>query len=146
MPDISEAHAFFIDVLGCRHLFTIKDYASSGQWLKIHLNVSPPASIQELRYYSLAGGPLFEVFEYDAPGSNTLPPKNSDIGGHHIALYTDDIDASVATLRAHGIRVLGDPTTSRGPTLGQRWVYFLSPWGMQFELVTYPDGRAFEKS
>ena len=28
-------------------------------------------------------------------------------------------------------------------SLGQRWVYFLSPWGMQFELVSYPHGKAF---
>jgi glyoxylase I family protein len=24
-------------------------------------------------------------------------------------------------------------------------VYFLSPWGMQFELVSYPHGKAFDK-
>ena len=28
---------------------------------------------------------------------------------------------------------------------GQRWVYFLSPWGMQFELVSYPGGKAFDR-
>ena len=38
----------------------------------------------------------------------------------------------------------GDPTTSRGPSEGQRWVYFLAPWGMQFELVSYPHGKAFD--
>jgi glyoxylase I family protein len=58
-------------------------------------------------------------------------------------LYVDDLDAAVAHLRQHGITVLGEPTASRGPHEGQRWVYFLSPWGMQFELVSYPHGRAF---
>src|SRR5680860_1399807 len=29
---------------------------------------------------------------------------------------------------------------------GQRWVYFLSPWGMQFELVSYPHGKAFNRN
>jgi glyoxylase I family protein len=24
-------------------------------------------------------------------------------------------------------------------------VYFLAPWGMQFELVSYPDGKAFDR-
>jgi glyoxylase I family protein len=24
-------------------------------------------------------------------------------------------------------------------------VYFLSPWGMQFELVSFPNGKAYEK-
>ena len=40
--------------------------------------------------------------------------------------------------------VLGEPTASRGPSEGQRWVYFLAPWGMQFELVSYPHGKAFD--
>ncbi len=29
--------------------------------------------------------------------------------------------------------------------MGSRWVYFLAPWGMQFELVSYPDGKAFDR-
>jgi hypothetical protein len=41
--------------------------------------------------------------------------------------------------------VLGEPTASKGPSEGQRWVYFLSPWGMQFELVSYPNGKAFDR-
>ena len=39
---------------------------------------------------------------------------------------------------------MGDPTASRGPSEGQRWVYFRAPWGMQFELVSFPDGKAYE--
>jgi hypothetical protein len=27
-----------------------------------------------------------------------------------------------------------------GPSRGPTWVYFLSPWGMQLELVSYPVG------
>ena len=40
---------------------------------------------------------------------------------------------------------LGDPTTmTEGPSAGETWVYFLAPWGMQLELVSYPDGKAYE--
>ena len=67
-----------------------------------------------------------------------MPPRNSDVGGHHVALYVDDLDAAVAYLREQGVRVLGEPTASRGAHEGQRWVYFLAPWGMQFELVQLP--------
>ena len=55
------------------------------------------------------------------------------------------MDAAVGYLRRRGVTVLGEPTASKGPNLGQRWVYFLAPWGMQFELVSYPEGRAFER-
>ena len=40
--------------------------------------------------------------------------------------------------------MLGEPTASRNASEGQRWVYFLSPWGMQFELVSFPNGKAYE--
>jgi hypothetical protein len=40
--------------------------------------------------------------------------------------------------------VLGEPVTSSSASAGQRWIYFLSPWGMQFELVSYPGGKAFD--
>ena len=93
--------------------------------------------------FRLGGQAILEVFHYTAPDQRTEPPRNSDIGGHHVALYVDDLDAAVAHLRGHGVTVLGEPTASRGPHEGQRWVYFLAPWGMQFELVSYPHGRAF---
>jgi glyoxylase I family protein len=57
----------------------------------------------------------------------------------------DDLDAAVAYLKENNIRVLGEPTKSSNASLGQTWVYFLSPWGMQFELVSYPNGKDYEK-
>jgi catechol 2,3-dioxygenase-like lactoylglutathione lyase family enzyme len=86
------------------------------------------------------------VFQYSAPDQNRVPPRNSDIGGHHVALYVEDLDVALAHLHAHGVTVLGEPTVSRGPSEGQRWVYFFAPWGMQFELVSYPGGKAFDRA
>jgi catechol 2,3-dioxygenase-like lactoylglutathione lyase family enzyme len=88
---------------------------------------------------------VFEVFEYAAPDQRSTPPRNSDVGGHHVALYVDDLDAAVAHLKSRGVTMLGEPTVSKGPSEGQRWVYFLAPWGMQFELVSYPGGKAFDR-
>ncbi len=56
----------------------------------------------------------------------------------------DDLDEAVAHLRGKGVRFLDGPTASRGPSEGQRWIYFFAPWGMQFELVSFPDGKAYE--
>ncbi len=94
-------------------------------------------------FFRVGDQAIFEVFQYDAPDQNPTPPRNSDVGGHHVALYVDDLDAAVAYLRERGVRVLGAPTASTGAHEGQRWVYFLAPWGMQFELVSYPHGKAF---
>ncbi|WP_335934865.1 VOC family protein [Streptomyces sp. PTD5-9] len=146
VPDLDEAKVFLVDVLGCEYLYSLGPYRDDeGEWMADHLGVHPRAVMRQLHFFRCGGQAVFEVFEYAAPDQKTAPPRNSDIGGHHVALYVDDLDAAVAHLRSHGVRVLGEPTTSRGPSEGQRWVYFLAPWGMQFELVSYPGGKAFDR-
>ncbi len=144
VPDLEQAHDFLIDVLGCTYLYSLgpfKDDDSDG--MRERLNVDPRTVMRELRFYDCGGKAVFEVFAYEALDRALAPPLNSDVGGHHVALYVDDLDVAVDYLRAAGVRVLGDPTSSKGASLGQRWVYFLAPWGMQFELVSYPEGKAF---
>ncbi|MGD8169459.1 VOC family protein [Herbiconiux sp. P16] len=146
VPDLDEAHRFFVDVIGCDYVYTLPAMRrdDGDDWMREHLNVDPRTVVNEIRFYRCGFGPNFEVFEYAPTPSQKPQPLNSDIGGHHIAFYVDDLDAAVDYLRAAGIRVLGDPTASRNASEGQRWVYFLSPWGMQFELVNYPSGKAYE--
>lgn len=145
VPDLDVAHAFMTDVLGCEYLYTLGPYQDNGTWMRDHLGVEPDTVMRRLHFYRLGGAAVFEVFQYDAADQTTAPPRNSDVGGHHVALYVDDLDAAVAYLRARGVDVMGDPTQSRGPSEGQRWVYFRAPWGMQFELVSYPGGKAFDR-
>ena len=113
--------------------------------MSAHMNVDNRTVMRELRFFRYGGQAVFEVFQYEAPDQTMVAPRNSDVGGHHVALYVDDLDAVVTYLRAQGVRVLGEPTASSGASEGQRWVYFLSPWGMQFELVSYPNGKAFDR-
>ena len=99
------------------------------------------------RNFRCRNGANFEVFEYDAAAQRTEPPRNSDVGGHHVALYVDDLDAAIAHLRSHGVRLLGEPVHRlEGPNGGRSWIYFLAPWGMQFELVSYPRGMGYERT
>ena len=144
VPDLQEAREFFVDVLGCEYMYTLGPYQDSGSWMSEHLNVADDTVMRQLHFFRLGGAAIFEVFEYEATDQRREPPRNSDVGGHHVALYVEDLDAAVADLRRRGLTVLGEPTASKGPSLGQRWVYFLSPWGMQLELVSYPNGKAFD--
>ena len=67
------------------------------------------------------------------------------MGGHHIAFYVDDIEAAVAHLKSHGVTVQGEINRiADGPAAGSAWVYFLAPWGLQLELVSYPNGKGYE--
>lgn len=143
VPDIGEATSFLVDVLGFEYLYTLGPLTDDGDWMRTHLNVHPRAVAKHIRFFRCAGAPVLEVFEYEVPDQRRHMPRNSDLGGHHIALYVQDIDAAVRYLRDRRVRVLGTPTASHGPHLGQRWVYFMAPWGAQFELVSYPRGRAW---
>jgi catechol 2,3-dioxygenase-like lactoylglutathione lyase family enzyme len=142
VPDLEAAGAFLVDVLGCEYLYSLGPFVHDDDWMSEHLAVHPRATMRN-RFFRCGSQAIFEVFEYDAPDQDRVPPRNSDVGGHHVALYVDDLDAAVAYLREQGVRVLGEPTASSGAHEGQRWVYFLAPWGMQFELVSYPEGKAF---
>lgn len=144
VPDLDEAHAFLTDVLGCEQVYTLGPKQSGDDWMRTHLGVHPRTVIREIRFYRLGRGANFEVFLYESADGQNPQPRNSDIGGYHIAFYVDDLDEAVAYLRSHGVEVMGDPTASRQGAEGQRWIYFRSPWGLQFELVSYPGGKAYE--
>lgn len=144
VPDLAEADDFFVRVLGCQRVYSLGPFARDD-WMLEHLNVHPRTVMRQLHFYRCGFGSNFEIFEYDAADGQRPQPRNSDLGGHHLAFYVDDLDAAVAYLRGEGVRVLGEPTVSANASTGQRWVYFLSPWGMQFELVSYPDGKAYER-
>ena len=146
VPDLDEAVMFFVEVLGCEAFFELPPFRSDGDWMQTHLNVHPKAVVKRVKYLRCGYGSNFELFEYESPDQNCTPPKNSDVGGHHLAFYVDDIDAAVSYLKSQRVRVLGEPTTrTSGPNAGLTWVYFLAPWGMQLELVSYPAGKGYEK-
>lgn len=146
VPDLDQAVTFFQDVIGCEPFYPLGPFADGeGTWMQDHLNVDPRAEIPAMRLMRCGHGNNLEIFQYSAPEQNKVVPKNSDIGGHHIAFYVDDMTAAVDYLHGNNVKVLGDPTTmTGGPSAGETWVYFLTPWGMQLELVSYPDGKAYE--
>lgn len=146
VPDLDEAVRFFVDVIGCEPFYDLGPFQSDGDWMATHLNVHPRAVMRRLKFLRCRNGSNFEIFEYESADQNRTQPRNSDVGGHHLAFYVDDMAAALEHLRRHGVRILGEPTVREtGPSGGQSWVYFLSPWGMQFELVSYPNGKAYER-
>jgi catechol 2,3-dioxygenase-like lactoylglutathione lyase family enzyme len=147
VPDLDEAVNFFVNVLGAELLYQtgpVED--KTGDWMSRKLGVHPRASayVAMLRL-----GPVtnLELFEYHTPDQNRFMPKNSDYGGHHLAFYVEDVDAAADYLRAQpGVEVLGEPETIKeGPIAGNRWVYFLTPWGMQMEVLCMPPGTPYEQ-
>ena len=99
-----------------------------------------------MRMLRCGHGSNIELFEYESPDKKYEQPRNTDIGGHHIAFYIDDIHAAVAHLKKHNIQICGEPKLMQNNAEGgEWWCYFVSPRGMQFELVSYPNGKDYEK-
>ncbi len=145
VPDVDEAVAFFCGVLGCEEFYNLGTFShDDSDWMTQHLNVHPRSQINNMRMIR-CGHANVELFEYEAPDKRREIPQNSDNGGHHFAFYVDDIFAAVDYLKSRGIKVLGEPTLNGGAEEGEYWCYFLSPWGMQLELVSYPEGRGYER-
>ncbi len=147
VPDMAAASRFFVDVIGCTQVFSIGPFSAEDDWMQAQLGVPPRAVLRHLRMFRCKNGPSFELFEYDSADANKVPPPNQDSGATHLGFYVADMGEAVAYLRAQGIRIQGEPVTmDSGPTAGLSWVYFLSPWGMQLELVSYPKGLAVENA
>lgn len=149
VPDLGAAIAFFVEVIGADFIYdggAIGGRPEDEAFMVAALDVHPQARCR-YAFLRCGNGLNLELFEYAAPDQDRTRPRNSDWGGHHIALYVDDIAAAVAHLRAHGIRVLGEPMAiTEGNSAGASWVYFLSPWGLQMELCSAPHGKAYERT
>jgi catechol 2,3-dioxygenase-like lactoylglutathione lyase family enzyme len=146
VPNLDEAVAFFRNVLGGRELYRVGPFKSDDDWMQRYLGVHPRAEVTQLAVVRMPGGPDLELFEYVAPDQRPQHPRNSDIGAAHLAFMVDDLDAVLAQLPAHGLEPMGEPVTmTEGPSAGLTWLYALSPWGLQLEFVSAPEGLAFER-
>jgi catechol 2,3-dioxygenase-like lactoylglutathione lyase family enzyme len=147
VPDIKAATAFFTDVIGCTHAMSFGPFKDDkGTFMTDVVNVHPRAVIEEISMVRCGNGSNIELFQYTSPDQAKTEPKNSDVGGHHIALYVDDIDKAAAYLKDKNVKTMQGPIPiTEGPAAGQSILYFLTPWGLQMELISYPKGMAYEK-
>jgi catechol 2,3-dioxygenase-like lactoylglutathione lyase family enzyme len=147
VPDIKAATTFFTDVIGCSHAMSFGPFRDDkGTFMTDVVNVNPRAVIEEISMVRCGYGSNIELFQYTSPDQAKTEPKNSDVGGHHIALYVDDIDKAAAYLKDKNVKTMQGPIPiTEGPAAGQSILYFLTPWGLQMELISYPKGMAYEK-
>lgn len=148
VPDVDAASDFFVDVLGCERFFEIGPFGPfEDDWMTENLNVHPRAVAERLVFVRCGNGPAMELFKYSSPDQQNIQPKNSDIGGYHVAFYVEDMVEAVTYLRSQDVKVFSEPhRIEDGPLGGLEWIYFLAPWGMQMELVSAPKGLGYEQT
>lgn len=88
-----------------------------------------------------------DLVEARSPARRELWPGMLDVGGWHLAGYVDDMDAAVESLEASDVYILGPgkkPTTNP-PEVGEGSYacHCMTSWGFHFELLSYPNGRAY---
>ena len=118
VPDIKQAADFFINVLGCKEAMSFGPFADEkGNFMADLLNVNPRAVIKEITLVRCGYGSNIELFQYTSPDQKTVTPKNSDVGGYHIAFYVDDIKAAKDYLATLGVSSDRMTTISYGEEL-----------------------------
>ena len=147
VPDMKQAVDFFTNVVGCKKAMSFGPFADDkGTFMQDLLGVDPKAVIEEITQIRCGYGSNIELFKYTAPDQKDATPKNSDIGGYHIAFYVDDVAAAKAYLESKGVKTrMGPLPVKEGPAAGQTILYFQAPWGLQLEAISYPEGMAYEK-
>ena len=145
VPDLEQAVEFFTSVLGAVEVLRHPPFPPSGEVAVRQFARHPESSVEGIVMLRL-GLINVELIEYSSPDQVTRFPLTSDYGGHHLAVYVDDMIAAVDHLRSEGIEVLGEPMNLRGPEAGPgaQFIYFRAPWGLFCELVSYPEGKAYE--
>jgi catechol 2,3-dioxygenase-like lactoylglutathione lyase family enzyme len=147
VPDIDEAIAWFEDVMGCVAPLTFGPFGDpTGTFMHDLLDVDPRAVIEQITMVRCGRSANIELFHYTAPDQRTDFPRNSDWAGHHIAFYVTDIDAAVQYMVSRGAqKFLGPLPVTEGPAAGQSINYFRTPFGTYIELISYPNGMAYER-
>lgn len=146
VPDLEEAVAFFVDVLGCEYFYPIGPFRDpDGIWFADNLDLDPRAEIPRACLLRCGNGSNLELFEYEAPDQRRQWPPMSDWGGVHLAFYVDDMDAALRYLDDNGVRTLGGSKPGMGVEAGRAstFAHFLAPWGLLLELVSFPHGKVY---
>jgi len=147
VPNVAQARDWFVDVLGCVAPLQFGPiFDPNGSLMTRLVGVHPRAVIDQIVEVRCGTGSSIELFQYTAPHQDQTWAKNSDFAGHHVALYVTDIGQAVAYLEHQpGVqKFLGPFPVTDGPAAGQTINYFKTFFGLYIELISYPNGMAYE--
>ena len=148
VPDLGLAAAWLEQNLGFTNPLVFGPFADPvGDFMTQLVDVEPRAVVEQIRLLRGGNGPGIELFQYTAPHQDRSFRRNSDWGGHHVALYVRSIEKGVEYLQTHARSKLDGPLTlTAGPAAGQSINYFQTPFTANIELISYPHGMAYEQT
>ena len=147
VPDIKQATDFFVNVLGCKEAMSFGPFADDkGTFMHDLLNVDPKAVIHQITLVRCGYGSNIELFQYSSPDQKNMTPKNSDIGGYHIAFYVDDIKAAKTYLDSKGVKTFFNLRSARDPPRDKASSIFWPRGDCRWKRSATPKGMAYEKT
>ncbi|AXL92226.1 glyoxalase [Streptomyces sp. CB09001] len=141
VPDLDEAVAFCVDVLGGEEIFRAGPFADPvGDWMTTQFDVHPRASTT-VAMVRLGPTQVVELLAWESPDGPGEWPRTSDAGATHLAIHVGDVEAAMAYLKAHGCVACGEPVLLADvPQAGITILYVRTPIGLYLELVSHPGG------
>ena len=134
---------FYCTAFGAREIIRLGPMAAAdmprgptgADWMQDHVNV--PGATLTLSEVQLTPDLRLEIFQYDAPAdARKQNVRNCDVGGHHLALQVNDLDAAIERLVSLGCKPMpGTIMMDEGPHAGNRNRYVVDPFGNQLELA-----------
>lgn len=125
--DLDAAVAFFIDELGFRDLgrrAELRDDQGYAMMARYDVN---PRAVGRYAFIGV-GDDMVEFLEWDVPNQGRTAPRNSDLGGRHLALKVDDLDAVARRLAELNGFTVREPN-ERG------FRYVTTPFGLEIQLI-----------
>ena len=117
VKDFDESMRWYTQTLGLREAFTIRDQAGNPTLAYLHVTR--------------------DTFLEIAPASG-----DRAVGVSHVAIWPENLDATMATLRARGVEI-ADPRTG---STGTRIANVTDPNGVRLELVDFTPGSTTRKA
>lgn len=150
VPDLDAATDFFVRALGAQVLYDTlprEDGPKAGDATDERLGVPLGTEECAIRMIRLPNGPGLELFEFRGPRQQD-PSLPCDLGWQHVAVYTDDIEATSADVVAAGGSMLAAPRPLPSVEAGDgnRFVYARTPWGSTLELISYPSPQPYTET
>lgn len=127
VDDLDAAVTFFINELGFRDLdrrAEMRDDEGNSMMARFDVN---PRAVGRYAFIEV-GDDKVELLEWNAPNRSNAAPRNSDLGGRHLALKVDDLDAIVARLSQLNGFTVRTPN-ERG------FRYVTTPFGLEVQLI-----------
>lgn len=139
VPDLDVALALLVEELGCELRFRYERHPPADDGTFLERMNADPGTWFELAMVGCGEGTNIELFQYHSDAQRSDPPRNSDVGGLHVAFGVSDLDALERRLSARtDVRKMG-PTVAfdEGPLSGSRSAFWLTSWGLQLELLEH---------